>query len=478
MKVKVLHLDPTQYAVKRPGDRVPLVRNPALNLTQTPNHRQREYMRALAAAKLDRMFAKPFVASLDGHSDSVEVIARSRSLLAPIFTGSADGSISFWDLPGKRCVESIPKAHSGFVRGLVVANDNRVVYSVGSDKLIRAWKFSPDRFVRQTNIDEAIFDSATGANDEEEGDDETSLLIKSIDCTSALTSIDHHWGKSSEIATTCAHTVDLWDVFRSNSPIQSYQWGDASALSCRFNPSEVNLLVATMMDNSIALFDVRASSGVQKVFLKNKSNMVAWNPRDPFIFAVANDDSNVYQMDMRKIGGQTAKTPIVKMHTGHVQGVIDVDFSPLGTELVSGGYDKTVRIFDLHSQRSREVYHTKRMQRVLAVKFTGDGRFVLSGSEDTNLRIWKAKSNEKVGVVDGREKRSIEYRDKLKERFSDVPEVGKILNHRRVPKWIKNEGKRRADHFESKKIADENQRVVGRREKKHTLEKPIRKIEQ
>jgi WD repeat and SOF domain-containing protein 1 len=228
----------------------------------------------------------------------------------------------------------------------------------------------------------------------------------------------------------------------------------------------------------VGLFDTRASSGIQKIYLKNRSNAVCWNPRDPFIFALANDDGNIYQMDMRRVGLGPKATPIVRMHTGHVQGVTSVDVSPLGTELVSGGYDKTVRIFDMNSQKSREMYHNKRMQRVLAVTFSGDGRFVLSGSEDTNLRIWKSVANAKLGVLDAREKRAIEYRDKLKDKYGRIDEVGKILHHRHAPKWIKNEGKRRADHFESRKIADKNQAMVGKKELKHTLAKPVTRVEQ
>ena len=461
MKVKVLHLDPTQYAVKRPGDRVPLVRNPLANrASQAPNHRQLEYMRALNAAKMDRMFAKPFIAALDGHVDSVEIIARSRGLLAPILTGGADGCINFWDLPSKRSVVSIKKAHDGFVRGLVMSNDNKVVYSVGSDKKLRAWRFTPDDYVVAEN--------------EDNGE-----LLKSIDWSSGFSGIDHHWSRSSEVATTCGHTVDVWDMFKSNVPVQSYQWGDSSLISCRYNPSETNLLGATMMDNSVGLFDTRASSGIQKIFLKNKSNSICWNPRDPFMFAIANDDGNVYQMDMRRVGSKQAPTPIVRMHTGHIQGVLSVDISPTGTELVSGGYDKTCRIFELNSQKSREIYHNKRMQRVFAVCYSGDGRFVLTGSEDTNLRVWKAIACEKLGALDGREKRSIEYRNKLKEKYSKTPEIGKILNHRHVPKWIKNEGKRRADHFESRKIADQNKAATDRNlQVKHPLVKPVSRIEQ
>jgi WD repeat and SOF domain-containing protein 1 len=466
MKVKVLHLDPTEYAVKRPGDQVPLVRNPQAK--PTTNSKQKEYMRALAAAKMERMFSKPFVASLDGHTDSVEVIARSRSLLAPIFTGGADGCLNFWDLPHRKLVATQPNAHTGFIKGIVVSNDNSIVYTCGSsDKTIRAWRFDADKFVHQDN-----------QNDE--SDNESSLSVshvKSVDWTSGFTSIDHHWSKTSEIVTTCTHTVDVWDIFHSNSPLQSYQWGDDGIITAKFNPSETNLIAVTMKDNSVGLFDTRTSSGIQKVYLKNKSNSVAWNPRNPFNFALGNDDGNVYQMDMRKMGAAVGN-PIIRMHTGHVLGVVDVDFNPRGTEIVSGGYDKTVRIFDLDKQKSREIYHTRRMQRILTCKFSGDGRFVLSGSDDTNIRVWKAVANEKLGVIDGREQRAINYRKSLLERYGKTEEIGHIVNHRHVPKWVKNEGKRRSDKFESRKIADRNRKIVSHTEVQHPLQNPLLRQEQ
>lgn len=42
---------------------------------------------------------------------------------------------------------------------------------------------------------------------------------------------------------------------------------------------------------------------------------------------------------------------------------MDVAYSPTGKEFVSGSYDRTIRIFNIQSAKSREVYHTKRMQR-------------------------------------------------------------------------------------------------------------------
>lgn len=42
---------------------------------------------------------------------------------------------------------------------------------------------------------------------------------------------------------------------------------------------------------------------------------------------------------------------------------MDLDYSPTGTEFVTGSYDRTVRIFKENEGASKETYHGKRMQK-------------------------------------------------------------------------------------------------------------------
>ena len=70
-----------------------------------------------------------------------------------------------------------------------------------------------------------------------------------------------------------------------------------------------------------------------------------------------------------------------QIYKGHVGAVMSVDWAPTGQGLVTGSYDRTVRLWDAgRGARSRDVYHTKRMQRVFSVAATLDSRFMLSGS--------------------------------------------------------------------------------------------------
>lgn len=69
------------------------------------------------------------------------------------------------------------------------------------------------------------------------------------------------------------------------------------------------------------------------------------------------------------------------------------------------------------------------LSRVTSTLFSGDARFVLSGSDDGNVRVWKAKASEKLGVITARERAAIEYRSKLKERWSVDSEVARISRY-------------------------------------------------
>jgi WD repeat and SOF domain-containing protein 1 len=101
----------------------------------------REYTRALNSTKLERVFAKPFIGSLDGHKDGVHTIYKHPLDLNILLSGSCDGEIKIWSLSQRKCVKTII-AHEGFVRGLCMNPDATMFYSCGNDKIIKHWQFN------------------------------------------------------------------------------------------------------------------------------------------------------------------------------------------------------------------------------------------------------------------------------------------------------------------------------------------------
>jgi DDB1- and CUL4-associated factor 13 len=375
-------------------------RDPALH----PFERAREYSKAVVATKLDKIFAKPFIGALDGHVDSVYCTAAIRNRMTPFISGACDGDLRVWDLSSRSCVWSVA-AHTGFVRGIAPDQTGNTFYTCGDDKVVKQW---------------ALTQSVSK--------DETIEPLNVYNTDQPLNAIDHHW-VDSQFA-TAGESVCLWESSRSD-PLHTYKWGADAVISVAFNPAESCLLGSTGSDRSVCLYDLRASVPMRKFVLSMKSNKLAWNPREPFNFALANEDNNIYTFDMRNLN------KALMVHKDHVSAVLDVAFSPTGREFVTGSYDRTIRIFAIDGPRSREVYHTKRMQRVFSVNFSADSRFVLSGSDDTNIRIWKTNAAKSMGVVPGRQERKEQLHDALKRRYAHMPEVKRIAKHKREPKSIR-----------------------------------------
>lgn len=117
-------------------------RNPS-NATLHPFQGAREYQRAMNSAKLEKMFAKPFIASLDDHSDGITCQAKSHSNMTDMLSGSADGEVIFWDLPRQKPLYQI-NAHQMFVRGTCFARNHAlaadtVFVSAGDDAKVCIW---------------------------------------------------------------------------------------------------------------------------------------------------------------------------------------------------------------------------------------------------------------------------------------------------------------------------------------------------
>jgi WD repeat and SOF domain-containing protein 1 len=347
------------------------------------------------------MFAKPFLGSLSGHSDGVYCMAKHAKNLQYLVSGAGDGEVRGWKLNSKECFWSTI-GHRGIVKGVSILPDYHSFISVGTDKTAKIWNpFLPK--------------------------DQNTQPTFTYHSNHPFTGVDHH--RSDPVFATSGSVIDIWDVQRS-LPVSTFEWGADTISTVKFNQTETNVLASCGSDRAITLYDIRLKSSLHKVVLQLKSNALAWNPMEAYHFAVANEDHNSYLFDMRMMD------KAVNIYKDHVSAVMDIDFSPTGQELVTGSYDKSIRLYDIGKSKSRDIYHTKRMQRIFCVKFSMDSKYVLSGSDDTNIRLWKANASEKLGVKNTKEKAYLEYSEKLKDKFKHVPEINKVSKTRYVPKPI------------------------------------------
>ncbi|KAH1211929.1 DDB1- and CUL4-associated factor 13 [Glycine max] len=208
MKVKVISRSVDEFTRERSQDLQRVFRNydPSLR----PQEKAVEYVRAVNAVKLDKIFARPFIGALDGHIDAVSCMTRNPSQLKGIFSSSMDGDIRLWDLAARRIVCQFP-GHRGAVRGLTASTDGHILVSCGTDCTL--WSVP--------------------------------LLLLWSQMTqlrALLRGADHQW--DGEHFATAGAQVDIWNHNRSQ-PINSFEWGTDTVISVRFNPGEPNLLATS-----------------------------------------------------------------------------------------------------------------------------------------------------------------------------------------------------------------------------------------
>ena len=303
-------------------------------------------------------FINPFLKSFRFHQDSILNIITHPTIKNIVFTGSSDGEICSWALHKERCIFNL-KAHERSVRSLSVNYNGKFLLSCSDDNTLKLWKILENK----------------------------KNPLKTIKTETSLNIIKFNPHVSCFL--TGGNSITLWDFDRF-VPIQQIFQKGVSVSSVKFNLLEHNIILSSASDRSIKLHDLRLHSPVKKIFLEMQTNDILWSKINPWDFIVANEDSNLYTFDIRKIN------QIKKVYKGHVMPVQCLDQNKKNGNIISGSLDRTIRIYSPKSDFKSDVFSSSRMARVLCVSFSSDSNLILSGSEDGNLRVWKTPIKEET----------------------------------------------------------------------------------
>jgi WD40 repeat protein/serine/threonine protein kinase len=85
---------------------------------------------------------------------------------------------------------------------------------------------------------------------------------------------------------------------------------------------------------------------------------------------------------------------------GHAEWVLIVAFSPDGKKIVSGSWDKTLKLWD--ASNGIEILSLKGHKGAVdCVAFSPDGKEIVSGSDDGTLKVWDASSGQETLTLEG-----------------------------------------------------------------------------
>lgn len=314
----------------------PLQRNLAPHMH--PFAKPREYTRALNAAKIDRMFAKPFVSALGGHQDGVYVLGADPRRASVVAAGGGDGEVIVHSLSQRRALLKLD-AHKGMVGGLCwtaeARDGKRGLITAGKlDGQIKIWRsqaFAPGMTVEEEEEDNML-DSAGAVG--EDGFDEDDLAMDDkattrgqnlepslvINSKNGFNSLDHH--RSDGVFATASSCVQIWDETRT-APLSTLSFGGSmETVSCvRFNQSETSVLASVGNERTMCLYDVRTGKAERRIVMNMRSNQLSWCPTLPTVMLLASEDHNLYTYDLRNLDRPT------QIYKGHVGGVMGCDWS-------------------------------------------------------------------------------------------------------------------------------------------------------
>ena len=104
-----------------------------------PFQAARELKRASNAAKISKIFAKPFIGTLTGHSDYISCIAKNKTELNVLVSGGFDGELLIWDIQLRKYTQK-HSIFDGRVNGLAVSENENQLICTGDDYFIHLYK--------------------------------------------------------------------------------------------------------------------------------------------------------------------------------------------------------------------------------------------------------------------------------------------------------------------------------------------------
>ncbi|WP_437321239.1 pentapeptide repeat-containing protein [Sorangium sp. So ce385] len=336
---------------------------------------------------------------LEGHSTPVLSVAASPDgeLLA---SGSMGCSVRLWNASTGERLQLLLDFGSR-VNSVAFSPDGATLAASSDDGTVQISEVPSGRKVFTGHVDHpvpSIAFSSDGSILASSSDDGTVRLWQ-VSNWSALRTLGSHssplakmvLSRNGMMAAFSSHASDIhvWHTSGQSRPLSLKEAGACASMA--FSPDGATLAFATS-NGAVQLW--RLTTGMVNSLEEHlcHSYCIDFSP-DGRILASGCAHKTVRIWD-------TATGTLLRVLTGHGDGVKSVAFSSDGTMLASGSIDQTVRLWRVTGDSQTCVLEGHR-QSVTSVAFTRDDKLLASGSYDNSIRVWDVASGEAVQILRG-----------------------------------------------------------------------------
>ena len=312
---------------------------------------------------------------------------------------SGSNTVKIWDAATGQVVRTL-NGHANRVQTVAFSPDGRQVLSGSWDKTIKLWDASTGLVIRsfegRTAVVQSVAFSPNGRQIVSARDDYSIKLWDSV-TGQVLHTFKGHIGP----VLSAAFSPDGRQILSGSADAKVKLWDAATGKLIRTFEDHLTQVYAVVLsaDGKLALSASNdrkllwetATAKVLRTFEGQDVRSVAISPDGRHV-VLASDILNLWD---------AATGKLVRTFTGHRGGVEAVVFSPDGRQVLTGGWDRTVKLWDVATGKLVRTLDVGGRWWVSSVAFSPDGRKLLSNGSDATAKLWDVATGQLMRTFEG-----------------------------------------------------------------------------
>jgi WD40 repeat protein len=263
-----------------------------------------------------------------------------------IASGDFEGNVKLWSMETKNLYATL-KTQEGWVNTIAFSPNNKLIAFGGSDNSVKIWNIKTNE----------LFNNFSG-------------FTQSINAVYFL---------NDSLLLIAANELRLYNII-TNEILNKFSYNDITILSLDVNPAKTTAAIG-LKDNDIIIIDLNSFSKIKTLVRhQNEVSALAFSP-DGKTLTSGSMDSTIIFWD-------TKTWKHTKTVRGHSEQINSLCFSPDKRYLFSGGWDNQIMAYDLKTF-SGDIFrtHINVISSLLCIK-----DYLISGSYDKTIKVWKLRS--------------------------------------------------------------------------------------